>query len=81
MNIKMWIKNVGYSILQLCSEIKMGKEPYLDDYDQAKLFFDFLIKHNDGKLLLTGNLKQADVARLNIQDSFTKEVIEIWSDV
>ena len=33
------------------------------------------------ELLLTGNLKQADVAGLNIQDSFTKEVIEIWSNL
>ena len=47
---------------------------YLDDNNQAKwkLFFDFFF------LLLTGNLKQADVAGLNLQDSFTKEVIEIW---
>ena len=29
-------------------------------------FFDFFIKQHDGKLLLTGNLKQADVAGLNI---------------
>lgn len=51
---------------------------YLDDNNQAKwkLFFDFFFKQHDGKLLLTGNLKQADVASLNIQDSFTKEVIE-----
>jgi len=39
------------------------------------VFFDFFLKHHDGRLLLTGNLKQADVAGLNIQDSFTKEVI------
>ena len=44
-------------------------------------FFYFFIKQHDGKLLLTGNLKQADVAGLNIQDSFTKEVIEIWSNL
>ena len=44
-------------------------------------FLDFFIKKHDGKLLLTGNLKQADVAGLNIQDSFTKEVIEIWSNL
>ena len=56
---------------------------YLDDNNQAKwkLFLDFFIKQHDGKLLLTGNLKQADVAGLNIQDSFTKEVIEIWSNL
>ena len=53
---------------------------YLDDNNQAKWqpFFDFFIKQHDGKLLLTGNLKQADVAGGNIQDSFPKEVIEIW---
>ena len=58
---------------------KWGKE-YLDDDNQAKwkLFFEYFIKHYDGKLLLTVNLKQADVAGLNIQDSFTKEVVEIW---
>ena len=56
---------------------------YLDDNNQAKwkLFLDFFIKQHDGKLLLSGNLKQADVAGLNIQDSFTKEVIEIWSNL
>ena len=56
---------------------------YLDDNNQAKwkLFVDFFIKQHDGKLLLTGNLKQADVAGLNIQDSFTEEVIEIWSNL
>ena len=56
---------------------------YLDDNNQAKwkLFFDFFTKQHDGKLLLTGNLKQADVAGLNIQDSFTKEIIEIWSNL
>jgi len=56
---------------------------YLDDNNQAKwkLFFDFLIKQHDGKLLLTGNLKQADVGGLKIQDSFTKEIIKIWSNL
>jgi len=56
---------------------------YLDDNNQAKwkLLFDFFLKQHEGKLLLTGNLKQADVAGLNIQDSFIKEVIEIWSNL
>ena len=31
-------------------------------------------------VLLSGNLKQADVAGLNIQDFFIKEVIEIWTN-
>ena len=58
-------------------------QKYLDDSNQAKwkLFFDYFIKEHDGKLLLTGNLNQADVAGLNIQDTFTKEVIEIWSSL
>ena len=43
--------------------------------------FDYFIKQHDGKLLLTGNLKQADVAGLNIQDSFTKKVIKMWSNL
>ena len=56
---------------------------YLDDNNHAKwkLFFDFFIKQYDDKFLLTGNLKQADVAGLNIQDSFTKQAIEIWSNL
>jgi len=45
------------------------------------IFLTFFIEQHDGELLLTGNLKQADVAGLNIQDSFTKEVIEIWSNL
>ena len=58
-------------------------QKYLDDSNQAKwkLFFDYFINEHDGKLLLTGNLNQADVAGLNIQDTFTKEVIEIWSSL
>jgi len=58
-------------------------QKYLDDTNQAKwkLFFDYFIKEHHGKLLLTGNLNQADVAGLNIQDTFTKEVIEIWSSL
>ena len=44
-------------------------------------FLTFFVKQYDCKLLLTGNLKQADVAGLNIQDSFTKKVIEIWSNL
>jgi len=55
---------------------------YLEDNNQAKWkLFDFFIKQHDGKLLLTGNLKQANVAGLNIQNSFIKEVIEIWSNL
>ena len=44
-------------------------------------FLTFFIEQHDGELLLTGNLKQADVAGLNIQDSFIKDVIEIWSNL
>ena len=44
-------------------------------------FFDYFTKKHCSKLLLTGNLNQADVAGLSIQDIFTKEVIEIWSNL
>ena len=46
-------------------------------------FFYYFTKKNGSKLLLTGNLNQADVAGLNIQDIFTKEVliIEIWTNL
>jgi len=58
-------------------------QKYLDDNNQAKwkLFFDYFIRQHDGKLILNGNLKEADVTFLNIQDTFTKEVIEIWSNL
>ena len=37
---------------------------YLDDKSSTmETFFDFCIKQHDGKLLLTGNLKQADVVQ------------------
>ena len=44
---------------------------------------NYFTKKNGSKLLLTSNLNQADVAGLNIQDIFTKEVliIEIWSNL
>ena len=50
----------------------------LDDSNHAKwkLFFDYFIKKHEGKLLLTVNLNQADVAGLSIQDNFTKEVTD-----
>ena len=58
-------------------------QKYLDDNNQAKwkFFFDYFTEKHGGKLILTGNLNQADVAALNIQDNFTKEVIEIWSNL
>ena len=77
-------KDGGLKMLDIqsfnCALKSKWVKKYLDDSNQAKwkLFLDFFIKQHDGKLLLTGNLEQADVAGLNIQDSFTKEVIEIW---
>ena len=47
----------------------------------GNFFWTFFIKQHDSKLLLTGNLKQPDVACLDIQDSFTKKVIETWSNL
>ena len=44
-------------------------------------YFLLFSKKNGSKLLLTGNLNQADVAGLNIEDIFTKEVIEICSNL
>ena len=44
-------------------------------------FLDYFIKQHDSQLLLTGNLKQADVDGQGIQDTFTKEIIKIWSDL
>ena len=52
---------------------------YLDNRNNGKwkFFFDHFLAQQDSKLLLTGNLKPADVNGLNIQDDFTKELVEI----
>ena len=54
-------------------------QKYLDHSNQAnwKLFLDYFIKQHDDQLLLTGNLKRADVDGLGIQDTFTKEIIKV----
>ena len=44
------------------------------------LLWAFLAQQ-DSQLLLTGNLKPADVNSLNIQDVFTKELVEIWTEL
>ena len=56
---------------------------YLDDSnnDKWKFFFDHFLAQQDTKLLLTGNLKPADVNDLNIQDDFTKELVKIWTEL
>ena len=46
-----------------------------------EFFYYYFTKKHGGKLLLTGNLNQADEAGLNIQDNFSKEEIEIWSNL
>ena len=58
-------------------------QKYLDDNNRGKwkLFFDYFLAQHNGKLLMTGNIKPTDVASLNIQDSFTNEIVEIWSQI
>ena len=60
----------------------MGAEvPWWQQPNKVETFFDYFTKKHCSKLLLTGNLNQADVADLSIQDIFTKEVIEVWSNL
>ena len=58
-------------------------QKYLDDNNRGKwkLFFDYFLSQHNGKLLMTGNIKPTDVASLNIQDPFTNEIVEIWSQI
>ena len=44
-----------------------------------KLFLDFFLAKYNANLLITGNLNVNDAASLEIDDPFTKELIEIWS--
>ena len=48
---------------------------------QIELFSDFSTSNHDGKLILTGNLKKADVDGLKISDFYIEKVIEIWSNL
>ena len=43
-----------------------------------KLFLDFSLGNHVATVLFSGNLKVEDVASLDIDDPFTKELIEIW---
>ena len=56
---------------------------YLDNSNNGKwkLFFGHFLAQQDSQLLLTGNLKPGDVNSLNIQDVFTKELVEIWTEL
>ena len=62
-------KDGGLKMLDIqsfnCALKSKWVKKYLEDNNQAKwkLFFDFFIKRHDGKLLLTGDLKQADVGK------------------
>ena len=44
-----------------------------------KLFLDFFLVKYNATLLITGDLNVNDAASLEIDDPFTKELIEIWS--
>ena len=56
-------------------------QKYLDSRNKGKwkLFLDFFPAKYNANLLITSNLSVADAASLEIDDSFTKELIEIWS--
>ena len=44
-----------------------------------ELFLDFFLAKYNANLLITCNLNVNDAASLEIDDLFTKELIEIWS--
>ena len=56
-------------------------QKYLDSSNKGKwkLFLDFFLAKYNATLLITGNLNVNDAAALEIDDPFTKELIEIWS--
>lgn len=56
-------------------------QKYLDPSNKGKwkLFLDFFLAKYNANLLITGNLIVNDAASLEIDDPFTKELIEIWS--
>ena len=56
-------------------------QKYLDSSNKGKwkLFLDFFLAKYNVNLLITGNLNVTDAASLEIDDPFTKELIEIWS--
>ena len=53
---------------------------YLDPNDKGKwkLFTDFFLGNHDATALFSGNLKPEDVATLEIEDPYTKELVEAW---
>ena len=53
---------------------------YLDPNDKGKwkLFTDFFLGNRDATALFSGNLKPEDVATLEIEDPYTKELVEAW---
>ena len=55
-------------------------QKHLDSSNKGKLklFLDFFLAKYNANLLITGNLNVNDAASLEIDDPFTKELIEIW---
>ena len=53
---------------------------YLDPNNKGKwkLFTDFFLGNHHATALFLGNLKPEDVATLEIEDPFTKELVEAW---
>ena len=56
-------------------------QKYLDPSNKGKwkLFLDFFLAKYNANLLITGNLNVNDAASLELDDPFTRELIEIWS--
>ena len=69
---------VGHSNFQPCPESEMIQK-YLDssNKENGKLFLDFFLAKYNANPLITGNLNVNDAASLEIEDPFTKELVEI----
>ena len=56
---------------------------YLDpeNHGKWKYFFDSELQLFGGPAIFRGNLKQDDVTKYGFLDLFTKEILQIWSEV
>ena len=79
-------ENGGLNMLDIQTFNRALKAKWITKYlenssnGKWKLFFGHFLAQQDSQLLLTGNPKPADVNSLNIQDVFTKELVEIWTE-
>ena len=76
------LKMLDIQVFNLALKAKWVQK-YLDSSNKGKwkLFLDFFLAKCNINLLITGNLNVNDAASLEIDDLFTKELVEIWSSL